>query len=277
MSLYTGFFPIHVAKETFNESKALVGTTVPRRPRAEEAVTTRPPPTRPHEATSGLRLGQSCGRPGDAPNQVYVQFSNDLEGWLPYTLLISEEEGLMFKSLSLSPDFTLSIRSIRKVEITSMFAIQQDAFFGNHTRSVIAHLMQGSGYEADDDTALAHVRRVDQERVRPPYNAVVQLLCSNFTSEVVVFVAVQSDALAAELTRSCNATRKRCATKKVFMANQDEYDFDPLVNDLDNGSGYFSRGCPTTRSMGATTPGTGTGAAATPLLGSRTPMKIPEL
>merc|ERR1719291_1052635 len=96
--------------------KALLGTQLPTKPLATQEWA--PPPTRPSPTLcSSTSSRQGNGRPKDPVNKVYAQFSNDLEGFLPYTLVISEEQGLEFTSLSSSPDFNLNplnvIRTIR--------------------------------------------------------------------------------------------------------------------------------------------------------------------
>merc|ERR1712232_1117964 len=80
----------------------------------------------------------TCARPGEPVNQVFVLFSNDLEGFLPYTLVISEEEGLEFTSLSIAPDFVVNPLNLIKAELVSYDALMKDAFFVSLSKSILA-------------------------------------------------------------------------------------------------------------------------------------------
>merc|ERR1712232_904690 len=105
-------------------AQVLLGTTMPRKPPAEKVhgVPPRVPGSSSRYSTSRY---PTCARPGEPVNQVFVQFSNDLEGFLPYTLVISEEHGLEFTSLSQSPDFRLNPLHIMKVHLVSYETLMQ--------------------------------------------------------------------------------------------------------------------------------------------------------
>lgn len=205
----------------------------------------------------------SCARPGEPPNKVFVQFSNDLEGFLPYTLLISEEHGLEFSSLSASPDFSLDPLNFIDVSRVQYDALMHDAFFLSLSRSIHARpdlqnpevgLAQHPGaFEASD----WRLRPQLEERVRPPYRAMVQLSVRRAVAEggqVLVFMAVQSEPLAEELTNSCRKLRKRRAARAQRLTS------DLLAShDEGHGCGHSrsptpTRGCPTPRTVASRTP-----------------------
>mmetsp|Transcript_105907 Transcript_105907/g.242498 ORF Transcript_105907/g.242498 Transcript_105907/m.242498 type:complete len:349 (+) Transcript_105907:10-1056(+) len=129
-------------------------------------------------------------------NKVYVQFSDNFNGFLPYFLLITEEQGLMFTSLSAAPDFTLDpglFITVHRVQ-TSDFA--NDAFFRAFSRNV----MQRKPATAEGAA-----------RIQPPYAALVQLEVRRASAKVLVFIAVQTDALADDLVRGCHALKRKRA------------------------------------------------------------------
>jgi len=182
----------------------LLGMALPTLPPVRAAGTL-PSPQVPASSSSTSRrhTGRSSGRPGEPVNKVYVQFSCDLMGFLPYTLVISEEQGLEFASLSESPDFMLDPLHILGAERVGYNELFQDAFFRSLSRSI--HSRQ----EATRQAGTAH--RSNEERARPPYQSVVQLSLRRTAFEggqVLVFIAVQSEMLADELLNSCRRLRK---------------------------------------------------------------------
>jgi hypothetical protein len=165
---------------------------------------------------------------------VYVQFSNDLEGFLPYTLVISEAQGLEFTSLCNSPHFALDPLNIMKVSRIDFDALMKDAFFTSLSRSI---LQRFAGESSNGTTMDVHPL---EERVRPPYRAIVQLSVRRTLvdgCQVLVFITVQSDPLAEELVQSCHKLKKR----RAMRVSNDE----AARTDLSSRS--ISRGCPTPR------------------------------
>merc|ERR1719424_242619 len=80
-----------------------------------------------------------------------------------------------------------------------------------------------------------------EERVRPPYRAIVQLSVRPAlldVCQVLVFIAVQSDPLAEELVQSCHKLKKRRAMR---VPNDD-----PVRPEVESRS--VSRGCASPRS-----------------------------
>ncbi|CAK9073533.1 unnamed protein product [Durusdinium trenchii] len=155
-----------------------------------------------------------CGRPGEPLNKVCLLVSTDLEGFLPYRLIISEERGFDFASLSPAPDFCLEPAHVVKVQRISLDAWQQDRSFGLLCRTVEAR----SGLKVSLDWSV-------QDRVRPPYVHLVQILAREkeekhpgHCSDFIIVVGVQTEALAEELLRSCLLLKKRralTASRKV--------------------------------------------------------------
>eukprot|EP00928_Gymnodinium_smaydae_P086806 TRINITY_DN71229_c0_g1_i1.p1 TRINITY_DN71229_c0_g1~~TRINITY_DN71229_c0_g1_i1.p1 ORF type:complete len:369 (-),score=31.96 TRINITY_DN71229_c0_g1_i1:131-1129(-) len=253
--------------EVGRAAQVLLGTEMPRKPPADKVhgLPNMAVYTSSRYSTSRY---PSCARPGEPVNQVFVMFSNDLEGFLPYTLVISEEHGLEFSSLTTSPDFAMNPVNIMKLSLVSYDDLMRDAFFVSHSKSVLARPQGGAATPprpSTPPTPGAGGDASERERIRPPYYSVVQLSLRRPAAEgghVVAFIAVQSEPLAEELVRSCNQLRKRRMLRQVTPP-QDEEDGQSLPP---------SRGCLTPRSMGARTPPTGTtpviSAGVTP---SRTP------
>jgi len=199
-------------------AESLLGTKLPQRPKSWATGAGHGGTTSGHwplgSSTSRSDLEQqSCARPGEPVNKVYVQFSNDLEGFLPYTLVISEEMGLEFNSLSHHPDCALNPLNVIRINKLSYEDLMQDAFFTSLSKSVLARpeLWPGGKFPASPPHVLA---RNLEERVRPPYHFLVQLSVRRPLLEggqVIVFIAVQCDALGSELIRSCEQLRRRRA------------------------------------------------------------------
>jgi len=139
-----------------------------------------------------------------------VQFSNDLEGFLPYTLVISDELGLEFKpvggqhtEVKLDP---LNVMKATRLDWESVF---EDPVFAQQLKEVSERPGRGL---TDVNSLKADV--VEAERARPPYDAVVRLGVRRTVLEggqVLVYIAVQSDRLGVELIRSCEQLRRRRA------------------------------------------------------------------
>jgi len=218
----------------------------------------------------------SCARPGEPPNKVYVQFSNDLEGFLPYTLLISEEQGLEFASLSASPDFSLDPLNFIEVSRVRYDALMHDAFFLSLSRSIRArpdlqHSEDGLAHQSGSSEASDWRLRMQlEERVRPPYKSMVQLSVRRALVEggqVLVFIAVQSEPLAEELANSCRKLRKGRTARARRLTSD-------LLASHDEGHGQSrsptpTRGCPTPRTVASRTPPSMT----PPRLSPRTPLR----
>jgi hypothetical protein len=170
-------------------------------------------------------------------NKVYVQFSNDLEGFLPYTLVISEAQGLEYSSLCSSPDFTLDPLNIMKVSRVDFDTLMKDAFFTSLSKSIHQRIAAGGSGAAAPSRHQPHPL---DERVQPPYRAIVQLSVRRALMDgcqVVVFIAVQSDPLAEELAQSCHKLKKRRAARVIKD--------DPPRCEISSRS--VSRGCPSPR------------------------------
>jgi len=204
-------------------------------------------------------------RPGEPVNKVFVQFSNDLEGFLPYTLVISEEQGLEFTSLSTSPDFALDPLGIIKADRIGYNALMRDAFFINLSRSIMSRPeLQSRGLGVAQMSASHVASAVNsapnlEDRVRPPYVSVVQLSVRRTLVEggqVLVFKAVQSEPLAEELVRSCYQLKKRRATRHV--------DRDAAVYDSGFGIPGMSQSPSPVPTRGFPTPRTVVSRSATP-------------
>jgi len=223
--------------------EALLGTPMPARPRVawNNRDGTPPVPWRSPPSQSSRNTGRSSApsyaRPGEPVNKVYVQFSNDLEGFLPYTLVISEAQGLEFTSLGSSPDFTLDPLNIMKVSRIDFDTLMKDSFFTSLSKSIHQRISIGGISDADRSAWPTHPV---EERVRPPYRAIVQLSVRRTLldgCQVIVFIAVQSDPLAEELVQSCHKLKKRRAMR---VPNDD-----PVRSEISSRS--VSRGCPTPR------------------------------
>ncbi|CAE7430164.1 UGP1 [Symbiodinium sp. CCMP2592] len=185
------------------KGKALLGATLPEYPlpAVPEAVC---------QATKPLGASRAtCGRPGEPPNKVCLLVSSDLEGFLPYRLLISEEKGLDFASLTPCPDFALDPPDIVQVQRLPWEAWRDDRPFSELRRRIEARRdLQSTG-----EWSL-------QDRLWPPYFHLIHLLARDETStegslpklvDSSVLIGVQSEALAEELVRSCRVLKKRRA------------------------------------------------------------------
>lgn len=251
--------------------EALLGTPLPARPRSSVSSSApapwHSPPYRSESSTRTPPRSQvvSWARPGEPVNKVYVQFSNDLEGFLPYTLVISEAQGLEFTSLCASPDFTLDPLNILKVSRVDFDILMRDAFFVSLSKS-IHHRIVGSDNLPDADNKWPP--HLLEEKLRPPYRSIVQLSVRRTIHEggqVLVFIAVQSEPLAEELVGSCHKLKKRRAVRATH---------DDVAARSDGvSSRSVSRGCPTPR-----TAASGNAAAKMPTSAapkSHTPPRTP--
>mmetsp|Transcript_106934 Transcript_106934/g.284532 ORF Transcript_106934/g.284532 Transcript_106934/m.284532 type:complete len:329 (-) Transcript_106934:12-998(-) len=210
--------------ESLDGLDALLGTQLPVKPLSRSAAllpSSQSPLT--YSATSRSSAGPSCARAGEPVNKVYVQFSNDLEGFLPYTLVISEAMGLEFTSLSSSPDFTMDPLNILKADRVSYEDLMEDPFFVSLSKHILGrsealpHTAQQSAASSTKSTARS------VERVRPPYASMVQLSVRRTLLEggqVLVFIAVQTELLAEELLRSCHRLKKRRAVLHLYAPDQ---------------------------------------------------------
>lgn len=233
--------------------EALLGTPMPARPRAQRDN----PQSSPHKSASsqpgkngGRTQAVSYARPGEPVNKVYVQFSNDLEGFLPYTLVISEAQGLEFTSVCSSPDFTIDPLSIMKVSRVDFDTLIKDSFFSSLSKSIRQRISSGSVNNMDRGGWPAHPL---EERVQPPYHAIVQLSVRRTLldgCQVIVFITVQSDPLAEELVQSCHKLKKRRAMR---VPNDD-----PVRVEMSSRS--VSRGCPSPRTAASAAAGIQTSA-----------------
>lgn len=255
-------------------ASVLLGTEMPRKP-----PTAKVHGVPPRMQTSSSRYSTSryptCARPGEPVNQVFVQFSNDLEGFLPYTLVISEEHGLEFTSLSSSPDFMLDPLNVMRVELVSYDALMKDAFFVSLSRSVLVR--PGRPCSGASTPPAAPEAVPELERVRPPYYSVVQMNVKRTVHEggqIVVFIAVQSEPLAEELVRSCHQLKKRRVLRNVAQGSASA-----TLSDEDQcHSAAPSRGCPTPRTLGSRTPPTGvTPPCSSVPSPAHTPIRTPRL
>mmetsp|Transcript_128962 Transcript_128962/g.413031 ORF Transcript_128962/g.413031 Transcript_128962/m.413031 type:complete len:339 (-) Transcript_128962:72-1088(-) len=234
--------------------ESLLGSALPQKPRSWATGAH-------HSLQLGLSTssrdagGPNYGRPGDPVNKVYVEFSNDLEGFLPYTLVISEDQGLEFTSLSSSPDFQLNPLNVIKTQSVSYDELMQDAFFMSLSKSVLERpeLWPGGQASASALSGRALPKSLE-ERVRPPYLSLVQLSVRRTILEggqVLVFIAVQSDSLAGELLRSCEQLRRRRAVRHMAFEPTRSEVFGSSIGGSSPRSGMPSRGCPTPRSVAA--------------------------
>lgn len=249
--------------EDGKDVEALLGTPMPSRPRASCSSSAaaspplgRSPPSQSSRA-GGRSSAPSWARPGEPVNKVYVQFSNDLEGFLPYTLVISEAQGLEYTSICSSPDFTLDPLNIMHVSRVDFDSLMQDSFFSSLSKSIRQRIANGGASESPGRSWPPHPL---EERVQPPYRAIVQLSVRRTLldgCQVLVFIAVQSDPLAEELVQSCFKLKKRRAMR---VPNDD-----PVRSECSSRS--VSRGCPTPRTAASAA------ARSTP---PRTPQQTPQ-
>lgn len=179
-------------------AEEVLGVKVPRPP--HEWVPTVPVRAISSSSRECTPMPTPVGRADEPQNKVYVQFSDDFEGFLPYLLLITEEQGLMFTSLSPSPDFVLDPLQFITVARIEYDALVQDSFFVNLSRSI-----------------LGRKRMLGQKAVQdcnqPPYPALVQVLLwrkgEQVGGQVLIFIAVQNDPLANDLVRGCHQLKKK--------------------------------------------------------------------
>lgn len=228
--------------------EALLGTPLPARPRASVSSSAPPSPWRspPYRSEPSTRTplrsqAISWARPGEPVNKVYVQFSNDLEGFLPYTLVISEAQGLEFTSLCASPDFTLDPLNIIKVSRVDFDVLMRDAFFMSLSKSIHQRIVGSDEFPLLGDSKWPP--HLLEEKLRPPYQSIVQLSVRRTIHEggqVLVFIAVQSEPLAEELVGSCHKLKKRRAVRAT-------YDDSAAARSEGVSSRSVSRGCPTPR------------------------------
>ncbi|CAE8618898.1 unnamed protein product [Polarella glacialis] len=188
--------------------KDMLGTRVPAKPSRARPATS--PTQGGYEATSPAS-SVSCGRPGEPLNKVCLLLSSDLEGFLPYTLVISEELGLAFTSLTPAATFVLDPGSILKEGRLGHEDFLRDHFWNHLCRTI------GSRPELSRGPPPVSL----EERVRPPYvHLVLMWVRSESESEgttssttVIMLLAVQSAALADELAKSVRILRKRRALR----------------------------------------------------------------
>lgn len=225
-------------KSDEDEIRELLGAHLPQKP---EVLATALPRLR-CPPSSG-QSSRSYGRPGEPVNKVYVQFSNDLEGFLPYTLVISDETGLEFRAISGHPDFKIDPLNVLKASRIDYDTLMGDAFFASLSKSISGRTVQAA------DAAAGGVVQVNaEERVRPPYEAMVQLSIRRTVlegSQVLVFIAVQSDRLATELVRSCEQLRRRRAI--LYYGECHTYHSATMATARSRNSP--SRGCPSPRTV----------------------------
>jgi len=190
----------------------MLGTRVPRKPQVMSTGVRRPDmPIDP-----GSTGGRSYGRPGEPVNKVFVQYSNDLEGFLPYTLVISEEHGLEFFSLSGHPDFLIEPLNVLVSTVVDYDTVMQDSFFSNLARNIMDRSdLRSQELEESASSKVSQARaQMYEERIQPPYKPMVQLSIRRTAFEggqVLVFIAVQTDVLAMELVRGIKQLRRRRA------------------------------------------------------------------
>eukprot|EP00930_Biecheleria_cincta_P080817 TRINITY_DN6928_c0_g1_i2.p1 TRINITY_DN6928_c0_g1~~TRINITY_DN6928_c0_g1_i2.p1 ORF type:complete len:258 (-),score=38.49 TRINITY_DN6928_c0_g1_i2:111-884(-) len=199
------------AAAAVSAGKAMLGARLPIRPRPAipDALLQEPESNGQIDSAHGV----TCGRPGEPLNKVCLLLSNDLEGFLPYTLIISEEIGLEFTSLTPAPRFVVDPGDIVKASQIGYDALLQDRSFSKLCRSISAR------YELQ----AASMGWSLEDRVRPPYIHTVHLVIrqeqalsgseggGSQPTELTLLVAVQTEPLAEELAKSCILLRKRRA------------------------------------------------------------------
>jgi len=196
-----------------------LGTSVPKVP-ADWVATAPSKPKQPWQQMATPTPTPS--RPDEPQNKVYVQFSNNFEGFMPYLLLITEEQGLMFTSLSShSADFTLDPLSFITVQRIDYDGLMKDAFFQNLSRGVLARksLQRGT-------TTATNEAGMMETCIRPPYPALVQVEVRRpfQAGKVLVFIAVQNEPLANDLVRGCQALKKKRVVDSIRQDKQAEKD-----------------------------------------------------
>mmetsp|Transcript_10365 Transcript_10365/g.36449 ORF Transcript_10365/g.36449 Transcript_10365/m.36449 type:complete len:308 (+) Transcript_10365:66-989(+) len=228
--------------------RAMLGTRVPTKPTAMD--------TGLHGSTNSASSsqfasgGKSYGRPGEPVNKVYVQYSNDLEGFLPYTLVISEDNGLEFFSLSGHPDFVADPLNVLQASLLDYDILMEDVFFSSLAKSITARTdlkEQEQSKPVGKDAGRPEVNF--EERVQPPYKPMVQLNLRRTALEggqVLVFIAVQTDHLAAELIRGIKQLRRRRAVPRSGNHSSAASFAGDTARSC---SGVASRGCPSPRTV----------------------------
>eukprot|EP00930_Biecheleria_cincta_P080818 TRINITY_DN6928_c0_g1_i4.p1 TRINITY_DN6928_c0_g1~~TRINITY_DN6928_c0_g1_i4.p1 ORF type:complete len:242 (-),score=35.21 TRINITY_DN6928_c0_g1_i4:111-836(-) len=183
------------AAAAVSAGKAMLGARLPIRPRPAipDALLQEPESNGQIDSAHGV----TCGRPG----------------FLPYTLIISEEIGLEFTSLTPAPRFVVDPGDIVKASQIGYDALLQDRSFSKLCRSISAR------YELQ----AASMGWSLEDRVRPPYIHTVHLVIrqeqalsgseggGSQPTELTLLVAVQTEPLAEELAKSCILLRKRRA------------------------------------------------------------------
>lgn len=229
--------------------EAMLGTQLPQKPKSWATGAYNCGLQAGLSSSSRASAGPTCARPGEPVNKVYVLLSNDLEGFLPYALVISEEAGLEFSSLTANPDFMLPPHRITRITRLSQAELHRDAFFASLSRSVLQRPELWPGRQVRglhvDSTCMPPTL---EERVRPPYTHIVQLNVRRESAEggqVLVFIATQSDGLAAELVRSCNQLRRRRGVSSFARHNGDV----GIEPERPGSPGVPSRGCPSPRTV----------------------------
>ncbi|CAE7526271.1 UGP1 [Symbiodinium natans] len=155
------FFPLP-GPDVDLKGKAILGATLPDHPlpAVPEAV------FQPGKQVAASRA--TCGRPGEPPNQVCLLVSNDLEGFLPYRLLVSEAKGLAFASATPAPDFSLDPADIIQVQRLPREAWQDDRPFSELRRRIEAR----KDLQSSADWSV-------QDRLWPPYFHLIHLMARN--------------------------------------------------------------------------------------------------
>merc|ERR1740138_1518176 len=128
-----------------------------------------------------------------------------------------------------------------KVSRIDFDTLMKDSFFTSLSKSIHQRISIGGISDADRSAWPTHPV---EERVRPPYRAIVQLSVRRTLldgCQVIVFIAVQSDPLAEELVQSCHKLKKRRAMR---VPNDDP----------------VSRGCPSPRTAASAAAGIQTSA-----------------
>lgn len=190
------------AREEDEEARAFLGTRLPQRPGALALK---------HQRSPSLASGiDKCyGRPGEPVNKVFAQFSNDLEGFLPYSLVVSDETGLEFKAIGAHPGFQIDPLNVLKAGSLDYETLALDSLFVSLSKSISARPLP-----ADEAAGGSRQEMRADERVRPPYDSLLQLHIRRTVLEggqAIVCIAVQSERLALELIRSCEQLKRRRA------------------------------------------------------------------
>jgi len=238
----------------------MLGTRIPRKP---DAMSTGVRRRGENDApTSPVMGGRSYGRPGEPVNKVFVQYSNDLEGFLPYTLVISEDHGLEFFSLSGHPDFVIDPLNVLSSNVVDYEMLMKDAFFSNLSRSILERSdLKEQALELSAASKPTPSQRPHQfeERVQPPYKPMVQLSIRRTALEggqVIVFIAVQTDVLASELVRGIKQLRRRRAVLQSAGGSKNKGEGGGTGGTADGAEdvttrsfSVASRGCPSPRTV----------------------------